>query len=191
MTITERVTDKPQSLKTMHLRHLVPLLALAVLLPSAMAQSPASTTSTTATPPATSESRDASLAYVGTANFIVGRVGRDCLEALGRKETPQEFVATWQQRNSKYLMASEKYMGARLDEVQASGGEEKRKAALNDLLSVVRPSGEKTVASWLTKGDRQETCKRVVALVDTGAFDLSRNSSMLGELDALVEWAKH
>lgn len=40
----------------------------------------------------TTESRDASTAYIGTVNFVVGRVGRDCLSKLGRKDSSQEFV---------------------------------------------------------------------------------------------------
>lgn len=137
-----------------------------------------------------SESRDASTAYLGTANFLVGRVGRDCLALLGKSETPQAFASAWQQRNIKYLIASQKYMEARLREVETAGGTEKRNAVIGALTAVVRNNAEATVKSWLDRPEKQEACKRVVALIESGAYDISSNSPMYGELENLVSWAQ-
>lgn len=140
---------------------------------------------------ATSESRDASTAYVGTANFVVGRVGRDCLSMIGRSETPQAFVATWQQRNMKYLMASQKYMEARLGEAEAAGGLERRNAVVSALGTAVRNGAEATVKSWLERPEKVDACKRAVALIDAGKYDISSTSPMHSELESLVAWSQN
>lgn len=140
---------------------------------------------------ATSESRDASTAYLGTANFVVGRVGRDCLSMIGRGETPQAFVATWQQRNMKYLSASQKYMDARLGEAEAAGGSERRNAVVSALMTAVRNGAETTVKSWLDRPEKTEACKRAVTLIDSGKYDISSTSPMYAELESLAAWAQN
>lgn len=137
----------------------------------------------------TTESRDASVAYIGTSNFVVGRIGRDCLAQLGRSESPQEFVGAWQQRNMKYLTASQKYMDARLGEAEAAGGMEKRNAVIRELTAAVQSSAESIVKSWLDHPDKQDACKRAVALIESRAFDFSPTSRMYAELESLVTWA--
>jgi hypothetical protein len=117
-------------------------------------------------------------------------VGRDCLALLGKSETPQAFASAWQQRNIKYLIASQKYMEARLREVETAGGTEKRNAVIGALTAVVRNNAEATVKSWLDRPEKQEACKRVVALIESGAYDISSNSPMYGELENLVSWAQ-
>ena len=161
--------------------HLLIVASLLSFVNIAAGQSPGS---------AASESRDASTAYLGTANFVVGRVGRDCLTLLGRSETPQAFASAWQQRNMKYLMASQKYMEARLAEAEATGGTEKRNAIMGALTAAVRSSAEATVKSWLDRPDKQEACKRTVALIESGAYDVSPTSPMYSELESLVSWAQ-
>ena len=160
-------------------------LSSAILLICVAAQS-----SSQAADLATSESRDASTAYLGTSNFVVGRVGRDCLGLIGRSETPQVFAATWQQRNMKYLMASQKYMEARLGEAEAAGGPEKRSAVMNALGAAVRNGAETTVKSWLDRPEKTDACKRAVALIDSGKYDVSATSPMYAELESLVAWAQ-
>lgn len=140
--------------------------------------------------PAASESRDASTAYLGTANFVVGRVGRDCLNLIGRSEPPQAFVATWQQRNTKYLIASQKYMEARLGEAEAAGGSERRNVVMGALGSAVRNGAEATVKSWLDRPEKADACRRAVALIDSGKYDVSSTSPMYAELESLVAWAQ-
>lgn len=63
-----------------------------------------------------SESRDAAVGLIGSMQFTVGRLGRDCLSLLGRQESAQEFVGSWQQRNRKYVEAAAGYVQARLQE---------------------------------------------------------------------------
>lgn len=139
----------------------------------------------------TSESRDASTAYIGTANFVVGRVGRGCLNLIGRSETPQAFVATWQQRNTRYLIASQKYMDARLGEAEVAGGADRRNSVLSSLLTAVRNGAETTVRSWLDRPEKADACNRAVALIDSGQYDISSTSPMYAELESLVDWAKN
>lgn len=139
---------------------------------------------------ATSESRDASIAYIGVANFVVGRVGRDCLTLLGRSESPKDFVAVWQQRNAKYLQASQKYMDARLNEAEASGGVGQRNAIIDALTKSVRGVAESTVKSWLNQADKSEACKRSMAIIESGAYDFSPSSPMYAELESLATWAQ-
>jgi hypothetical protein len=119
----------------------------------------------------------------------VGRIGRDCLTLLGRSESPHEFVGTWQQRNMKYLTASQKYMDARLGETEAAGGAEKRNAVIRELTAAVRASAEVTVKSWIDRPDKQDACKRAVALIESRAYDFSPTSPMYAELESLVSWA--
>jgi len=109
---------------------------------------------------------------------------------LGRTETPQAFVAAWQQRNVKYLMASQKYMDARFGEAEATGGKEKRNAVMSALTAAVRTGAESTVKSWLDRPNRDEACKRSVALIESGAYDFLPTSPMYGELESLVSWAQ-
>jgi hypothetical protein len=157
------------------------ILVAALLAPASWAQAPASVTT---------ESRDAASSFIGTANFIVGRVGRECLAMVGRTESAQQFVSTWQQRNAPYVTASAKYMDKRLDEVAASGGAEKRDAFLRQLRDVVQGNGDSVVRSWLQSGSKVDGCMRAVTLVDTGALDISPKIPMYREIEALVRWAE-
>jgi hypothetical protein len=138
--------------------------------------------------PFATESRDASAAYVGTANFIVGRMARECLEIIGRKETPQEYVSLWQKRNSKYYAASATYMTMRLKEAERTGGKELMNKVLAAYTGAVRGDGEAAVRATLSKGEKSEACKRWTAIVDSGAFDFNSSSPMSEELDALVRY---
>jgi hypothetical protein len=159
-----------------------PAILFAVLLAQASwAQAPAS---------ATTESRDAASGFIGTANFIVGRVGRECLTVVGRTESAQQFVSTWQQRNAPFVMASAKYTDKRLEELAASGGAEKRDEFLRLLRGVVQGNADSVMRSWLQGGSREEACMRAVTLVDTGALDISPKIPMYREIEALVRWAE-
>ena len=140
--------------------------------------------------PATSESRDAATAYIGTTNFVVGRVARDCLVVLGRTETPQDFVAVWQQRNAKYMMASQKYMEVRFGEAEKAGGAEMRDTVMGELRAAVRREGESAVKSLLDSPDKHDGCKRAVTIIESGAYDFSPGIPIFGELESLRAWAQ-
>lgn len=165
-----------------HMKHLNLFILTLVLLLSSFSHAQA-------TDAVASESRDASTAYLGTTNFVVGRVGRDCLALVGRSETPQAFVSVWQQRNLKYLAASQKYMTARLEEAEKAGGVDRRNTIVTALNSAVRSNAEVTVKGWLDRPDKQEACKRAVAFIESGAYDVSNTTPMFGELENLVSWA--
>lgn len=139
-----------------------------------------------------SESRDAASAYMGTINFIVGRLGSECLAPLGRTETAKEFAGAWQQRNARYYTASIKYMGKRLDSAQKSGGNITRDAVLKEYTTAVRGGGEASVNDWFTKGKgtKSDICKRAVTLIESGAMDINPTMPMYGELESLVRWAE-
>ena len=136
------------------------------------------------------EYRDAASAYIGTNNFIVGRLGAECLSMLGRTESPKEFVQAWQQRNAKYLAASIKYMGKRLDGELTSGGAERRDAVLRDYSAAVQNDGQLAANKWLSRGTQEDACKRAIAAIEAGAMDISPKSPMYGEIEALVSWAQ-
>jgi hypothetical protein len=138
----------------------------------------------------TSEERDAALGYIASANFLVGRIGRDCLTVLGRKESPQDFARSWQARNSPYVMAAAKYMELKLNEVLVSGGPERKDAVLREMQSKAQASVDGMLQQWFRERSKEEVCKRSVGLVDAGAFDISPSTPMFKELQALVAWAK-
>jgi len=136
-----------------------------------------------------SESRDAAAAFVGTENFLIGRIGRDCMSVLDRMETPQQFVANWQRRNSKYYAASIQYMAKRLDEALAEGGTAKRDTVLAAYSANVQSNAEASASDWLGRGDRKQACARAVAAIESGAMDITPRMRMFGELEALADWA--
>ena len=165
----------------MHHKIAAVIVVMAVTIGGAKAQTPV---------PVFSESRVAALGYIATNNFLIGRIGRECLNVLGRKESPQEFVGGWQSRNSTYIMASAKYMEKLLAEVLATSGAERRDAVQRELQARAQASADQTLQQWFQKGTKEEVCKRSVGLVDAGAFDISQSSPMFNELQALVVWAK-
>ncbi|WP_035060749.1 hypothetical protein [Andreprevotia chitinilytica] len=165
----------------MHLRAIPLCLAAVLFSNAAMSQQP---------PSVYSESRDAASSFIGTTNFVVGRLGRDCLALLGRPETAEEFVSTWQSRNAKYVSAAGKYIRLRSEEAFASGGASKRDAVLGELADAATNGGRAAVQDMFQRGDKGEICKRVIALIDSGGMDFSPKFPMFDELGALVAWAK-
>lgn len=136
-----------------------------------------------------SSSRDTALTYVGSGNFIVGRLARECLGLVGRADTPQEVVARWQDRNAPYVDASAKYMEKRLAEAEATGGQAAREALQQAMRNAVIGSGEEAVRAML-QGRREEACMRAISLLDAGGLDISPKTPMYQELEGLVRWAQ-
>lgn len=135
-----------------------------------------------------SESRDAASAYIGTNNFIVGRMARDCFEILGRTDTPKEFVGVWQKRNEKYYVASVRYMSARLKEAEQNGGEQEWKKVTASYQSAVQGQGAATVADFFKKGEKPDVCRRVISLIEGKAFDITPRIPIYAEIEALVSF---
>lgn len=168
----------------MLLRYPVRLIVIATILLSsgaAIAQSPIRVES---------ESRDAAAAFIGARNFMIGRIGRDCMSVLDRMETPQQFVQTWQQRNSKYYGATIKYMSRRLEEALAEGGTAKRDTVLAAYSANIQSSGDASAKDWLARGDRKQACESAVAAIESGAVDIRPTLRMFGEIEALAAWAQ-
>jgi hypothetical protein len=161
--------------------HWTVIAAILVLSGAAMAQSPLRVES---------ESRDAAAAFVSTQNFMIGRIGRDCMSALGRMETPQQFVQMWQGRNTKYYVFGIKYIAKRLDEALAEGGTAKRDTVLAAYSTTIQRNGEASANDWLSRGERKQACERAVAIIESGAFDITSKVRMFDELEALADWAQ-
>jgi hypothetical protein len=138
-----------------------------------------------------SESRDASIAFLGTANFVVGRVGRDCLAPIGRNETPQAFVAVWQQRNGKYLLAMQKYLDARLAEAEVAGGIAGREKIMRELTVAVQTGANAILKTLLEHPDQFDACRRAINFIDAGRYDVNQSMPIYSELESLVNWAQH
>lgn len=137
------------------------------------------------------ESRDAASAYIGTNNFIVGRMAVECFGVLERSLPPQEYATQWRQRNAKFYVASITYMGQRLKAAEQSGGPAAMEALRSKYSAAVRGDGAATVADFFKKGEKTEVCRRVIGLIDGGAFDIKPNSPMYPELLALVEYIEN
>jgi hypothetical protein len=136
------------------------------------------------------ESRDAAAAFVGTENFMIARIGRDCMSVLGRAETPQQFVQAWQERNAKYYVSTMQYMKRRLDEALAEGGTAKRDAVLSAFMMNVQRNGDAAAKDWLSRGERIPACERAVALIESGAADITPKVRIFDELEALAAWGQ-
>jgi hypothetical protein len=137
-----------------------------------------------------SESRDASIAFLGTANFVVGRLGRDCLASIGRNETPQAFVNTWQQRNAKYLLAMQKYLDARLAEAEVAGGVAGREKIMRELTVAVQTGASAILKTLLDHPDQYDACRRAINFIDAGRYDVNQSMPIFNELEALTRWAQ-
>ncbi|MCB1748647.1 MAG: hypothetical protein H6977_10200 [Gammaproteobacteria bacterium] len=140
-----------------------------------------------------SESRDSSAAFVATQNFIVGRLGRDCLELLGRKESAAEYQQQWQRNNARYHDAAARYMAARLAEIELDSERDAIEAAYYDS---VNKTGTSAVAQMLDRGDRVENCRVALTLVDAGNMDIdkfvvdTKQPLVAARLEELVKWAQ-
>lgn len=135
-----------------------------------------------------SESRDASTGYILTQNFIIGRTARDCFPILGRTDTPKSFELAWQQRNNEYVNAAKTYMNRRLAEAESSEGVAGRNRVASALNAAIAKDGLGAVEDVLTKDDQSAACKKLVGLIEKGAFDFDSRSPMFDELRALVRY---
>lgn len=138
-----------------------------------------------------SKSRDSSAAFIATQNFIVGRLGRDCLGELGRKETPLEYQKLWQKENAKYFDAATKYMEVRLSQLDDP---EQRDAVERAYYASAERTGEAAVGQQFSKGTKTEVCQYAITLVDTGsmnieAFVKASKLPVMQDLEELVKWA--
>jgi len=155
------------------------LLLAACVAPAALAQAGA----------ATSQARDTAAVFIAQSNYLVARLGAECLTLVGRAESPQALAANWRQRNARYVNASSKYLDRRLEEAEAEGGSLRREAMLGEIRSAVQNSGESSLRTLL-QGRKDEACMRAITLLDTGTLDIGSNLPQIAQLDALVLWAE-
>ncbi len=140
--------------------------------------------------PVASESRDTSLEYIGTSNFIVANVVKKCADSFRGGRSSREFILEWQERNAKYVMAAAVYMDRRLEEAYADGGQKARSAVFDAVTAVSREYGNETLRGLFAKGSKQEACNHVLRLIEDGDFDITPKIPMHDKLEALVAWAQ-
>jgi len=136
-----------------------------------------------------SESRNVASAFMGAANFVVGRIGIECLGVLGRLETPREYVHIWQERNAKYYDASTKYVAKKMEAAFASGGNVARDAVLKEYSTIVRKEAEGTIVDWIGRGNKKDGCQRAVMLIDRGILDVNPEMPIYQDLQSLLNWS--
>lgn len=139
-----------------------------------------------------SDARDSAAAFVATQNFVVGRLGRDCLEILSRPETPREFQQTWQRSNAEYHAASTAYIEARLAEIEDLA---ERDALEQSYYASVNGRGAAAANQILSKGEKEDVCRSAIALVDNGQMNIDEfventNQPVKPSLDELLNWAR-
>jgi hypothetical protein len=137
-----------------------------------------------------SESRDAARAHIATTNFVVIRIGKECLSTIGRATPLSSFIATWEQRNGRYVGASDNYSIARYEEALAMVGAEKAKGIEAALQTTVLTNGESIVKSLLDRLDKVDACKRAISLIESGTYDFSPAMPMYNQLEDLVSWGR-
>ncbi|MBC5782362.1 hypothetical protein H8N03_05365 [Ramlibacter sp. USB13] len=133
--------------------------------------------------------RDGAAVFVAQGSYVVGRLGRECLDVIGRPETPEKLVAAWRERNARFVDASAKYLDLRLQEAEATGGTARRVSALAEIRAVVQANGENSLRT-LMQGRKEDACMRVITLLDSGALDISSKLPQYDQLEALVRWAE-
>lgn len=138
------------------------------------------------------KNRDAAAAFVATQNFIVGRLGRDCLAQIGRSETPLEYQTKWQTDNAPYYGAATKYMDARLAEIENA---EERDAVERAYYASVQKTAEAALNRQFSNGSKDDVCKYAMTLVDTGSMNIeefgkANKLPIMQDLQELVAWSK-
>lgn len=170
------------------MKPLIAATALIVLLSPALA---------VAQSPTPAEMRDSAVAFIRTQRFIVGRLARDCVEALGSKESPRAILEKWDKDNAKYVGAADKFWASRLVEIQEQDGPAAREERDTMLYVTVERNGAKNAAGILAQGDKTEVCKAAITSIEVGKMNLEnmakeRKMPIFGTIDELVEWAnKH
>ncbi len=139
-----------------------------------------------------SEARDTAAAFVATQNFVVGRIGRDCLEELGRSETAAEYQKRWQRDNARYHAAAMAYLEARLAELEDPLERDDLERAF---YGSVNARGEAAARQLMNQGEKADVCRHAIALVDGGKMDIEAFVEATGQpimpsLNGLAEWAK-
>ncbi len=137
-----------------------------------------------------SKERDASSTFIETQHFIVGRIGRDCLAEIGRKETPAEFQHKWQRDNARYFDAARKYLAARLREIE---NPEARDTVERAYYASAQRTGEAATTQLFSKGPKDEVCKYAMTLVDVGSMNIDEFAKatklpIMQDVEDLAKW---
>ena len=137
-----------------------------------------------------SQARDASATFVETQHFIVGRIGRDCLAEIGRKETPLEFQQKWQKENARYFDAARKYLATRMAEIE---NPQARDAVERAYYSSAEKTGETATTQLFSKGPKDEICKYAMTLVDSGSMNIDEFGKaaklpIMKDVEELATW---
>lgn len=135
-----------------------------------------------------SEPHNAAAAAIGTQNFIVGRMAKECYATIGKPESfVQEFTQAWQKRNDPYLTAAIMYTANLLSYYERTQGPEIKQAVLQAYVQAVRGQGAAAVADRFASGSRVEVCNRFISQVDAGLFDVTPDYPFFKELTEVVQ----
>jgi len=136
-----------------------------------------------------SPERDGAAVFIGQAEFIVTRLAAECLNVVGRAESPKTFTGRWQQTNARYLEASKRYMDRREAEAAAAGGAAKGDAVRDAFRKAVQDAGDQQVGALL-RGRREDGCMYGITLIETGALDFNAKMPQFDTLEGLAKWAQ-
>jgi hypothetical protein len=138
-----------------------------------------------------SEPHNAAAASLGQTNFFIGRMGRECFTLLQKPESwMHDLVKSWQDRNAKYYVATQAYLLVLVKETERVKGKEAADRTVAAYTAAVTRDGEGAVADAFAKVSKLEMCKKIVGLIDAGAFDVNSKHPFFTELERLANVAK-
>jgi hypothetical protein len=139
--------------------------------------------------PAATPERDGAAVFIAQADLIVSRLATECLDVLGRAESPKAFTKRWEQTNARYINASKRYMERRATEAAAAGGDAQRDAVREAFRKAVQDGGEQQVGALL-QGRHEDGCMNGITLIETGVLDFNNKMPQFDALERLAKWAE-
>lgn len=133
--------------------------------------------------------RDLALGHIGAANFLVGRIGRDCLALVGRSDSPQEFAAAWQARNQRFVSAAAIYMERVAAEIAQRQGIAEREKFVRTIRGGTQAQTDQLLQGLYSQRGQKQVCDMLLPRVESGGFDLTPKDSRHPDLEALADWA--
>jgi hypothetical protein len=109
---------------------------------------------------------------------------------LGRKESVQEFLGKWEERNAAYLEASVKHFQSRRKEAATRGDLEQREKMEREINEQAIQSANVGLDAMFARGDKVGVCKKVVPLVESKGMDVSDKDPFFVQLESLRKWAE-
>jgi hypothetical protein len=133
---------------------------------------------------------DVAAGWIHGRDYIIGNIGAECLTMLGRKESVQEFLGKWEERNAAYLEASVKHFQSRRKEAATRGDLEQREKMEREINEQAIQSANVGLDAMFARGDKVGVCKKVVPLVESKGMDVSDKDPFFVQLESLRKWAE-